>query len=93
MWIPMNSYEMAFLKTKYTNLYFLKQISYILKASFCHSLLLKDNKVFNLKKNFLSYSNFSCHIIEQTFFKISFTKSLTFKKIIVLKLLKVKYFI
>ena len=38
----------------------------ILKASLCHSSLLKDNKNFNLfKENHSSYSNFSCHINEQ----------------------------
>lgn len=44
---------MAFKKTKYANLYFKDRLVInILKASFCHSSLLKDNKIFNLlKKN------------------------------------------
>lgn len=47
--IPMNSYKMALKKNKYAQLYFKDRlIINILKASFCHSSLLKDNKIFNL---------------------------------------------
>lgn len=54
----MNSYKMAFLKTKYANLYFKDRlVRNILKASFCHSSLLKDNKIF-VKKTFQLFKLF-----------------------------------
>lgn len=49
--IPIKSYEMAFFKTSML-IFILKTDGFIniLKASFCHSSLLKDNKNFNLFK-------------------------------------------